>query len=180
MTSWWCEHAVIDDRVHDDVAVTVRNGRIDQIEIGVPAEHVTPIDHDFELPNGKGDPAREWDGQTFVHHVKEGATWAPFRIPGFQSRNTGVNTGTKGVAGIHVAKYGGGAVRPVRHDADIYFTFVMEGRMTLSAEGRADAQLEAGDAFVIPPGMTTTYQDCSDDLELLEVALRGDFQTDIV
>ena len=37
MTSWWCEHAVIDDRVHDDVAVTVRNGRIDQIEIGVPA-----------------------------------------------------------------------------------------------------------------------------------------------
>lgn len=37
MTSWWCEHAVLDDRVQDDVVLTVRDGRIDQIEIGVPA-----------------------------------------------------------------------------------------------------------------------------------------------
>jgi mannose-6-phosphate isomerase-like protein (cupin superfamily) len=37
--------------------------------------------------------------------------------------------------------------------------------------------LSAGDAFVIPPGMRTRYSDPSDDLELLEVSLPGEFET---
>ncbi len=40
--------------------------------------------------------------------------------------------------------------------------------------------LEAGDAFVIPLGSVSQYTECSEDLELLEVALRGDFQTQLV
>ncbi|XDA97946.1 cupin domain-containing protein [Sulfitobacter sp. LCG007] len=153
---------------------------IEVIEIGVPAEHVTTIDHDFVLPNGKGDPAREWDGQTFVHHVKDRADWHPFRIPGFVSRDTGITAGTKGVAGIEVARFEGGTPPATRHDADIHFTFVMQGTMTLTAEGQQARALEAGDAFAIPPGMATRYTECSADLELLEVALRGDFATQLV
>jgi quercetin dioxygenase-like cupin family protein len=153
---------------------------IEVIEIGVPAEHVTTIDHDMTLPNGKGDPNREWDGQTFVHHVKDKATWAPFRIPGFTARDTGITKGTKGVAGIQVARYDGGMPAPTKHDADIHFTFVMDGTMTLTAEGQEPRDLQAGDAFVIPPGMVAQYTKCSDDLELLEAALRGDFSTEIV
>ena len=160
--------------------VVEASANIEVIEIGVPAEHVTTIDHDFVLPNGKGDPAREWDGQTFVHHVKEGADWQSFRLPGLVSRDTGITAGTKGVAGIHVVRKDDGDPPPARHDADIHFTFVMEGHMTLSAEGQDDRTLEAGDAFVIPPGMVTRYTNCSDDLELLEVALRGDFSTELV
>lgn len=152
---------------------------IEVIEIGVPAEHVTTIDHNMTLPNGRGDPSREWDGQTFVHHVKKNAAWDDFRIPGFAARDTGITKGTKGVAGIWVATFSGGETRPSRHDADIHFTFVMEGKMTLTAEGQPDRQLQAGDAFVIPPGMTTQYLYCSQDLELLEVALRGDFNTEL-
>jgi hypothetical protein len=34
---------------------------------------------------------------------------------------------------------------------------------------------EAGDVFVIPPGMVAQYADCSPDLELYEAGLRGDF-----
>lgn len=150
---------------------------IEVIEIGVPAEHVTTIDHDFTLPNGKGDPAREWDGQTFVHHVKAGAAWVPFRIPGLVARDTGITAGTRGVAGIQVVRRGEGAVPAARHDADIHFTFVMEGTMRLEAEGQDPRDLEAGDAFVLPPGMAARYANLSDDLELLEVALRGDFRT---
>ncbi|APE45940.1 cupin (plasmid) [Sulfitobacter alexandrii] len=156
------------------------SAEIEVIEIGVPAEHVTTIDHDFTLPNGKGDPDREWDGQRFVHHVKDGATWQPFRIPGFTARDTGITAGTKGVAGIQVVRPDGGTPVPAKHDADIHFTFVMEGSMTLTAEGQEDRDLQPGDAFVIPPGMVSQYRDCSDDLELLEVALRGDFQTTLV
>ena len=157
--------------------VVEASANIEVIEIGVPAEHVTTIDHDFVLPNGKGDPAREWDGQTFVHHVKEGANWQPFRLPGLISRDTGITAGTKGVAGIHVVRKDDGDPPPARHDADIHFTFVMEGHMTLSAEGQDDRTLEAGDAFVIPPGMKTRYSAPSDDVELLEVTLPGAFKT---
>ena len=153
---------------------------IEVIEIGVPAEHVTTIDHEMTLPNGRGDPAREWDGQVFVHHVREGAAWETFRIPSFVARDTGITAGTKGVAGIQVAGFEGGTPPPARHDADIHFTFVMEGSMTLSAEGEEERALQPGDAFVIPPGKFYQYRDCSSDLELLEATLRGDFNTEIL
>ncbi|MFG6498755.1 cupin domain-containing protein [Sulfitobacter sp. 1A13191] len=153
---------------------------IEVIEIGVPAEHVTTIDHEMTLPNEKGDPAREWEGQTFVHHVKEGAEWQNFRVPGFVARDTGITKGTKGVAGIQVARFDGGTPPPAKHDADIHFSFVMEGSMTLNAEGQEPRKLEAGDAFVIPPGMVAQYSNCSPDLELLEAGLRGDFSTTLL
>ena len=47
--------------------------------------------------------------------------------------------------------------------------------MTLHADGQEDRKLQAGDGFVIPPDMVVQYQDVSEDIELLEVALRGDF-----
>ncbi len=151
---------------------------IEVIELGVPAEHVTTIDHVVTLPNRRGDPAREWDGQRFVHHVREGATWQPFRIPGFTCRDTGIAAGTKGVANIQVARFDGSAVPPAsRHDSDIHFTFVMEGSMVLQAEGQPDRDLAPGDAFVLPPGMLARYAACSADLELLEASLPGDFKT---
>ena len=63
------------------------------------------------------------------------------------------------------------------HDSDILFTFVMQGGMLLEGEGRDPFALQAGDAFVIPPGMKTRYSDATPDLELLEVALPGRFKT---
>ena len=150
---------------------------IEVIEIGVPAEHVTTIDHDFTLPNGVGDPEREWDGQRFVHHIKDTAVWQPSPIDGFILRDTGICEGTKGVAGIQVLRRGQGQSPAFTHDADIHFTFVMEGTMTLHAEGQNDSALQAGGGFVIPPDVIFQYQDASDDIELLQVALRGDFIT---
>jgi quercetin dioxygenase-like cupin family protein len=150
---------------------------IEVIEIGVPADHVTSIDHAMTLPNGVGDPDREWDGQKFVHHLREGATWAPARISGFSARDAGMSAGTRGVAGVQVMRKDTGAGTAWTHDADILFTFVMDGTMRLHAEGQEARDLEAGDAFVIPPGMVVSYSDISNDLEILEVALRGDFTT---
>ena len=45
------------------------------IEIGVPAEHVTEIDHDMDLPTPHFRPEREWQGQRFVFNQAEGAEW---------------------------------------------------------------------------------------------------------
>ena len=150
---------------------------IEVIEIGVPAEHVTEIDHDMTLPTPHHRPDREWQGQRFVHNVGKDAAWHPFRLPGYIARDTTINDATKSVAGVQVVRRGSGTPEWTRHDADIHFTFVMEGAMTLEGEGKDPHRLEPGDAFVIPPGLMTRYADPTEDLELLEVSLPGAFAT---
>ena len=146
---------------------------IEVIEIGVPAEHVTEIDHSMTLPNDKLDPDREWDGQRFVHDIGAQGAFRPFRLPGFVARDTSIHTNTKGVASVMVARPDGGETRWTRHEGDILFTFVMAGGMTLEGEGKEPYRLSPGDAFVIPPGMATRYADPTADLQLLEVTLPG-------
>jgi quercetin dioxygenase-like cupin family protein len=150
------------------------------IEIGVPADHVTEIDHEMALPTLYERPEREWDGQRFVHNLAEGAAWVPFRLPGFECRDTTIAANTKDVAGVQVVRRGQGTPQWSCHDADIHFTFVMKGTMLLEGEERAPFPLEAGDAFVIPPGMKTRYAEPSDDIELLEVTLSGAFKTKVI
>ncbi len=150
---------------------------IEVIEIGVPADHVTEIDHDMTLPTPNLSPDREWQGQRFVHNVGASGAWAPHRLPGYKARDTTINAGTRGVAGVMVVRPAGGPAQWTRHQGDILFTFVMAGEMTLEGEGKAPYRLSPGDAFVIPPGLATRYHDPSDDLELLEVALPGHVPT---
>lgn len=149
------------------------------VEIGVPAEHVTEIDHDMTLPTPYLRPDREWQGQRFVHNLAKDADWQPAHLPGFIARDTTINANTKGVAGVQVLRRGDGATAWTSHDADIHFTFVMVGTLTLEGEGRAPYPLTTGDAFVTPPGMKTRLSDVSADAELLEVTLPGTFATRI-
>jgi quercetin dioxygenase-like cupin family protein len=159
---------------------------IEVVEIGVPAEHVTTIDHSMELPNGPANPDRRFGGQRFVHHRKSEAVWQDWRIPGFMARDTGIAGGTGGVAGVKVARWQGnssGGDTPfvkTRHDCDILFNFVMTGTMRLRVDGEPDHALQPGDAFVVPPGRVSCFDDCSADLELIEVALAADFKTDLI
>ena len=157
--------------------VLYASDNIEVIEIGVPAEHVTTIDHEMTLPNGPANPDRAFQGQTFVHHKAEDAGWRPFRLPGFVSRDTEIAQNTGNVAGVHVVRASAGDSAWTQHAGDILFTFVMEGSMMLEGEDRDPVTLEPGDAFVIPPGMLTRYRTLSDELELLEVSLPGVFKT---
>jgi quercetin dioxygenase-like cupin family protein len=150
------------------------------VEIGVPAEHVTEIDHEMKLPTPHYRPDREWEGQKFVHDIGSKGVFRPFRIPGFEARDTTINENTKGVASVMVARPIGVAAPWTVHDGDILFTFVMSGGMTLEGEGKDPYRLSPGDAFVIPPGMATRYSDPTADLELLEVTLPGNPPTRVV
>ncbi|HEX9857815.1 MAG TPA: cupin domain-containing protein, partial [Paracoccaceae bacterium] len=96
---------------------------IEVIEIGVPAEHVTEIDHDMVLPTPHLRPEREWQGQRFVHNIGANALWHPFRIPGFIARDTTISTNTGGVASVQVVRPAGGPAPWVRHDGDILFGY---------------------------------------------------------
>ena len=152
------------------------NGEV--IELGVPAEHLTTIDHELALPTGRLDPQRKFSGQRFCHHRRRDATWEAWRLPGFEARRTGIDDATGGVANVEVARAVNGTTGVVAsHDADILFTFVLEGGMRLRASGREAQDLRAGDAFVVPPRTRTACERCSADLELLEVSLPGRFET---
>ena len=153
---------------------------IEVIEIGVPAEHVTEIEHAMALPTADLRPEREWEGQRFVHNVGSGGVFAPFRLPGFAARDTTIHANTKGVASVMVARPDGWPTATTRHDSDIPFSFVMAGGMVLEGEGEDPVPLSQGDAFVIPPGMATRYAEPTADLELLEVSLPGRFATEQV
>jgi quercetin dioxygenase-like cupin family protein len=159
---------------------------LEVIEIGVPAEHATAIDHDLTLPTRVLNPDRDFGGQKFCHHKVAEAVWQPWRIAGFEARDTGIAEATSGLANVQVARrparrhaepFDGDGDPITSHKADILFSFVMAGTMTLQAQGRESQDLAAGDAFVIPPDTRTVYGNCSDDLELLEVALPGAVET---
>ena len=155
---------------------------VEVLEIGVPAEHITTIDHEMELPNGPANPDREWDGTKFVHHREDQAAWAPWRVPGWEARDTGIGGATQGIAGVQVSRPGTNAQGAwTSHDTDILFTFVKEGSLTLEAdsEGRKTHDLVAGDAFVLPPFLKTRYVKPSDDCELIEVTLPSSFGTTV-
>ena len=153
---------------------------IEVIEIGVPAEHITEIEHNMELPTGQVVPDREWGGQRFVFNEGAKADWSPSRLPGFVARDTTIAANTKGVADVKVLRRSDGDPVWSSHDADIHFSFVMSGEMAIEGDGQGRIALEAGDAFVVPPGLGTRYSDPSDDLELLEVALPGRFETQVL
>lgn len=155
------------------------SNNLEVIEIGVPADHMTTIDHEMELPTTAFRPDREFQGQKFCHHIAKDAHWAPWRIPGFNFRDTGISLATNGVASVHIAYSlpNDQTSTLTSHNSDILFTFVMEGEMELSAKGYETSSLRKGDAFVIPPDLVYKVDKRSIDLALLEVSLPGNFNT---
>lgn len=150
------------------------------VEIGVPADHITEIDHDMALPTPHLRPDREWEGQRFVHNIGASGSFHPFRIPGFDARDTTINANTKGVASVMVARPNGAPTQSIKHSGDILFSFVIAGEMTLKGQGNPPCRLSPGDAFVIPPGLATRYTDLTPDLQLLEVSLPGNPPTTLL
>ncbi len=153
---------------------------VEVLEIGVPAEHMTTIDHEMTLPNAEVNPARKWQGTRFLHHKAKEANWAPWRLAGWESRDTGIDRATGGLAGVHVARALDGSEGWSRHEGDILFTFVKTGAMTLEVADKAPHPLVAGDAFVVPPFLPTRYSGMSPDCEIIEVSLPGGFETESV
>ena len=153
---------------------------LEVIEIAVPAAHLTRLDHTMELPTRRVLPQRDFGGQRFCRHTARDAVWKPARLPGFSSCDTGIAAATQGLADVRVVRQAGTANAPeASHDADILFTFVLDGAMVLRVPGRETLALRAGDAFVVPPGMRHAHEHPESNLALLEVSLPGRFTTTI-
>ena len=149
---------------------------LEVVELGCPAEHETLADHSTPLPTGVVRPDRLFNGQRFVRHIAADAAWHPWRHAGFEYRDTGIGGATDGLAGAVVARplAGVSATAPATHDAEFVFGFVLEGSTSLVCAGHEPFALVAGDTFVVPAGMQYSLQQCSPDLELLDVTLAAE------
>jgi mannose-6-phosphate isomerase-like protein (cupin superfamily) len=148
---------------------------LEVIEIGTPAEHVTAIDNDLQLPTGRVDSHRLFHGQRFCHFSLAGARWQPHRLPGLAAADTGINEATGGLAGVRMLKaMGASPAYRTAHEAEALFTYVVAGSVRINRQ-----LMVAGDAFTLPPNEEYTIGDISGDVSLLEVSLPGVFNTRI-
>lgn len=155
---------------------------LEVIEIGCPAEHETIADWSMTLPTGIGDPRREWDGQRMVRHVAEGASYRPWRVDGWEFRDSGIGEATSGLAGVRVARPGGvvGAVGAaasgwISHDTEFAQLVVLTGETEFESEGGEVVRLSNGDSVAIPGGLRYRLSDPSDDCQLLDVTMPAAF-----
>jgi mannose-6-phosphate isomerase-like protein (cupin superfamily) len=148
---------------------------LEVIEVSCPAEHETLADHELSLPTATRDRKREYGGQRFVHHELATAPWGPWRLPGFEARELGFARATGQLARARVARrLGVVAPQPTRHEGELLFMFVLAGALTLRCDGKRAERLSADDCFVIPAGLWHEIDQCSEDIELLEVCLPAD------
>jgi len=146
---------------------------LEVIEISMPADHVTAIDEQKQLPDIRLDSHRSYDGQQFCLHRNSDARWQPHRLPGFACCDTGVALASNNIAGVRVLKathelFPYSAV----HTADMLFSFVLAGSVRIEKH-----LLVAGDAFTMPPDDSYQIADISSDVSILEVSVPGVFQT---
>lgn len=152
---------------------------LEVIEIGIPSDHMTTIDHEMKLPNNKINLEREYQGQKFVRHQGHEAIWEEWHLSGLEVRNTGVDHATQNLASVHVIRANQSELesRRLKHDADILFRFIMAGNLVMEVQSKGEITLSRGDAYVLPPGLEYMFLSYSDDLEFLEVALPGNYRT---
>jgi len=143
---------------------------LEVIEIACPAVHETFAENLLTLPTARVDPERDFGGQRFLWHVAAKARWQPWRVAGFECRDTGMSEATRGLAGARVVRPKRAAATPREtHARELQFFFVLDGGATLDCQGTH--RLSPGDAVTIPAGSPYALCECGDELSLLEVTL---------
>ncbi|NQY07063.1 MAG: cupin domain-containing protein [Flavobacteriaceae bacterium] len=143
------------------------------IEIGIPSDHITTIDHDMELPNNTYNPDRLYQGQTFCHHQSETATWLNWKLKGMTYRDSGIWEATNQVADVKVVKAISSEENktPLQHQFNIQFAFIMHGEIDLKHKD-SNHKLKIGDAFVVPPYEDYYIEKFTENSEILIVSIQ--------
>jgi quercetin dioxygenase-like cupin family protein len=140
------------------------------VEISSPASHMTCTDPELDLPTGKTNLNRVYNGQNFVHHIAKKAEWHPWRQPGFEVRNFGLSNATNGLANVSVVK----SIENFNHaffthEGEFHFIFLLNGGLTLDNDQNDTHSLNPGDSITIPTGSSFVIIDCPINSEFLEI-----------
>jgi mannose-6-phosphate isomerase-like protein (cupin superfamily) len=149
---------------------------LEVVEVGCPAEHETIADWSTTLPTRAVSADRDFGGQRFVRHVAAGAAYAPWRIAGWEFRDTGIASATRGLAGVRVARpTARTASRWIVHDTEFSHLVVLAGAVTIEIEGGPIERLGDADSIAIPGGTRYRLVEPTADCELLDVTLPAEF-----
>lgn len=101
----------------------------------------------------------------------------------FEYRRLGIEQATEGAFGAHVIR----ATRSCengtgthKHGVGFQMVYVLKGECLMWYEGQGEVALEPGDCVYQPPGIAHELRRCSDDCEVLEITMPGEFSTDPV
>ena len=115
-----------------------------------------------------------------VSHLKGSEFKADGLRAFFEYRDLGVKhaTGGKAVAQVIRARPGGEFVGKTHwHETDFQLVYILKGWIKFDYEGVGEVLLEAGSCAYQPPGIRHRELGHSDDIEMLEVVLPGEFKT---
>ncbi|MBK9153197.1 MAG: cupin domain-containing protein [Chloracidobacterium sp.] len=128
------------------------------IELTSPALHETWADHDLDLPTGRLDPERIFNGQRFVHYRVAGSTPMPAGFGGFETFDLGIAAASGNAASAFVLR------SPADHaeftsEGDgpgSSFFFLLDGTATVTIKGDDAVDLSPDDAILILPNIYFT------------------------
>lgn len=101
----------------------------------------------------------------------------------FEYRDLGIEKATQGRVVAHVIRAAGGtefSSQPHRHRAEFQLVYVLKGWIEFEYEGQGVVRLEAGSCVHQPPGIRHQELGHSADVEMLEIVLPADFETEEV
>jgi mannose-6-phosphate isomerase-like protein (cupin superfamily) len=144
---------------------------LEVIEIGAPAEHETFAEHTITLPTPTLRPDRNFSGQRFVRHIADQTPWLPWRHPGFEARNTGIDLATSGYANaMSIRANKKSVITESKHQKQLMFMFGLSGLAILeTSDDRETQQLEVGTSVTLPSTHNFKLEITADDTQFLLV-----------
>lgn len=127
-------------------------------------------------------PVVKWGPQKFVvSHVKESDFKTGLRSYA-KYRDLGMTEATSGAVQAHVIRLLGSCdpkvvAIPHYHGVQFQMVYLLKGWMVGEYEGQGKIKMTAGSCWLQPNGIRHTVLDYSDDCEMVEIILPGNFDT---
>ena len=144
------------------------------IEVSMPAEHETWVEHEIELPTAEIKPDRDFGGQRFVRSIAKDSTWIPIETTGSEVRDIGIAAATNRLADVRLTRslpsLSSTDERVQIHWSELLFLFSLCGNVTIRTHVGDEYKLSAGENCIIPLGLDFRIE-YSKEAELLEVSI---------
>lgn len=100
----------------------------------------------------------------------------------YEYRDLGIKAATEGKVEAHIIRASGKefSTQPHIHKTSFQLVYVLKGWIEFEYEGQGRVRLEAGSCVYQPPSIKHKELGHSDDIEMLEVVMPGDFETEEV
>jgi len=119
----------------------------------------------------------------FVASHAKGATFERGLRSFYEYRDLGIKRATEGRVDAHVIRAASGmefSSQPHIHKTTFQLVYILKGWIEFEYEGQGVVRLEAGSCVQQPPEIRHRELGHSEDIEMLEIVLPGDFATEEV